>query len=472
MSSVFHLSVKTLQDTYYALPRIASISLFAPINIVQGIYAKHYGLALTTIATVILFARMFDAITDPLIGYLSDRSYLKRGTRKPFMVIGALAMIFSGYFLYSPPQSVDSTYFAFWFMAFYLGFTLFEIPHLAWGGEISREAHQKTQTYNMRTAAGFSGLVLFYSIPLLPFWDSREITPDTLQFSAIVSGLLMLPLIYLCMKKVPNGEKQSGVNQSPHQIVKDVQKVSVAVGGRSLCYITRNKPLLLFLTAFVFGGIGLGMWYGLIFIFVDAYLGKGHWFAEIYLMTFIVGALASLGWITVSKYMGKKKAWITAMLLGVASFLYTFAIGPSSVTYGTLIALLLINTLCFSCVESLPQSMLSDIVDYSTLKYGSYRGSTYFSLYIFTYKAVFAVGGALGLAIAGWYGFDASSMSHQPAAISGLMLSMVWVPIIFVGISIIFILLSPINLERHTIIRRRLQCLNERSTRLENLAST
>ena len=92
---------------YYAIPRIAGVSLFAGINVLQGIYAKYYGLELTLIASVILFSRLFDAVTDPVIGYLSDRAWHKSGSRKTFIIIGALITIVSGYFLYSPPSEVS-----------------------------------------------------------------------------------------------------------------------------------------------------------------------------------------------------------------------------------------------------------------------------------------------------------------------------------------------------------------------------
>jgi len=152
------LSSRVKTNILYAIPRVAGISLYAPMNIVLGIYAKHYGLALTTIALVILIARLVDAVTDPIIGYLADRYRLKYGTRKPFMVIGGLITICSGYFLYSPPDDVTVLYFSFWFFLIYIGLTLFEIPHLAWGGEISHDALEKTETYNLRTAAGYSKL--------------------------------------------------------------------------------------------------------------------------------------------------------------------------------------------------------------------------------------------------------------------------------------------------------------------------
>ncbi len=439
------------QNIYYAIPRIAGVSLFAPINIVQGIYAKHYGLALTTIALVILIVRLFDAFTDPLIGYLSDRYYLKTGTRKPFMAVGALIMTSSGYLLYSPPNDVGAHYFTLWFMAFYLGFTLFEIPHLAWGGEISTDAYAKTQTYNLRTAAGFTGLVLFFSIPLLPIWQSREITPQTLEFSAIVSALLMLPLLYLCLKKVPNGTR---LRQPSVPVTKLPFK-------RKFAFIFKNKPLLIFLGAFVFAGVGLGMWYGLIFIFVYAYLGKGAWFAELNLLSFMVGALASIAWIGVARKVGKKRAWLIAMVIGLCSFVLTGMV-DNTISYGLLFALLATNTLCFSAIESLPQSMLSDIVDYSTWKFGSYRGSTYFSLFVFTYKAIFAIGGAVGLAIVGWYGFDPAATSHDDGSLVGLKVAMVWGPTIVVLISMVLIALMPITEQRQAVIRQRIESLQRR----------
>ena len=158
---IIKLPDPVVQKIFYALPRISSVSLFAPIHVVQGIYAKHYGLSLTTIAGILLFARLFDAITDPVIGYLSDKSRIKTGTRKPTMILGAAVLVSSAYFLYSPPENVSALYFAFWFVVFYLGFTLFNIPHLAWGGEISHGTHEKTQTYTLRTAVGYSGTVLF-----------------------------------------------------------------------------------------------------------------------------------------------------------------------------------------------------------------------------------------------------------------------------------------------------------------------
>ena len=75
----------------FAIPLIGSTLLLSPvIAVLGGIYAKYYGLSLTSIAGVILAAKLFDAVTDPLIGYYSDRWRLKIGSRKPLILVGVL----------------------------------------------------------------------------------------------------------------------------------------------------------------------------------------------------------------------------------------------------------------------------------------------------------------------------------------------------------------------------------------------
>ena len=82
--------LKLKEEVAYALPAVAISFLMGPIGIVQGIYAKYFGLELTTIAAVLLVARLFDGITDPIVGYWSDRSYAKGGSRKLFVVSGSV----------------------------------------------------------------------------------------------------------------------------------------------------------------------------------------------------------------------------------------------------------------------------------------------------------------------------------------------------------------------------------------------
>lgn len=93
----------------YAIPGFSTAIIIAPVTqVLGGYYAKNCGLALTTIASVILIARVFDAITDPLIGYYSDWWRLRVGSRKPFIMIGAVLLMPSSYFLFVPPEGAGA----------------------------------------------------------------------------------------------------------------------------------------------------------------------------------------------------------------------------------------------------------------------------------------------------------------------------------------------------------------------------
>ena len=432
--------------TAYAAPYIAVAWFMAPVSVVQGIYAKYYAIPLTTIAAVILIARLFDAITDPLIGYYSDRYYQRTGTRKPFIIAGGLLFMVSSYFLYLPPVQATALYFTVWFMAVYLGWTLLEIPHTAWGGELAPTSQDKAKIFSFRSIASYSGTIAFYAIPLLPFLDSSEITPETLKISVIAASVLMLPCLYACIKKVPDSARP-GARASKQTL-----------GLLALLHtIITNKPFLLFIAAMLCNNIATGMWFGLIFIFVDAYLGLGEQFAKMFMLAFVVGVLATPVWCKIAQKIGNKQTWLLAMSLAITSFIYTATLSPGDTRFEELLILKTIQTLGFSCMGFVLPAMLSEIINYSAWKFNTESSAaTYFSLYAFLAKATHSIAMALGLGIAGWYGFDPASASHDSDSIEGLTFAIAWGPLIFASLALVFIALSPISTRRHTVIRQRL----------------
>ena len=91
----------------FTLPTLILGVMHGPEGQIQAIYAKHAGIALGTLAWATLLTRMFDAITYPLIGYLSDLSYARRGTRKDWLVAGAAVSVIGFWQLLRPPSQVD-----------------------------------------------------------------------------------------------------------------------------------------------------------------------------------------------------------------------------------------------------------------------------------------------------------------------------------------------------------------------------
>ena len=452
-------SRKFTQQLSYALPVIGVAFLMGPLTILQGIYAKYFSVPLTTIALVLLVSRLFDAVTDPLIGYFSDRCHARWGTRKHFVAIGGGLLILSSYFLYvpvdiqtiGPATNVSGAYFLVWFLAFYLSYTLFDIPHLAWGGEISSNSVDKNTVYGLRVAMALLGTLVFYAVPLLPVFDTNEFTPQTLEWSVIAAGALLLPMLYVCVTRVSNTE---------HTLIGSSKRNSQTTKENSYALVSsifRNIPFLLFMAAFFCTGAGVGMWIGMLFLFVDSYLGLGNQFSWVYVITTGISLFAVIGGAKLANCWSKKVVWSLGVWMIVMGLLGTGLLKPIETGAGLLLLNMSLIYIGLTAVNVVAPSLLADIVDYSKWKSGQNQSGTYFSVYTLVSKANMAIGASASLLIAEWYGFNASVSTHSQEVIVGLLLSVAWIPASIVMMSVPFILCIPITARRHEIILLRLR---------------
>ena len=437
----------------YAIPSIGIALILGPVStVLGGVYAKYFGLSLTTIATAMLIARVFDAITDPVIGFYSDSWYMRTGSRKPLMLIGAIFLVISSYFLLVPSADFGSGYFIFWYLSFYLSLTIFVVPYLAWINEFTINVNEKTLAYSAYSIANQSGTGLFYLIPLLPFFSSTEITPQVLKFSVTVSAAILIPSVILALKFVPNGPSperpvvpsSAGAGSLFHEIIAVVSAMK------------NNQPFIIFVAAFMFFGAGIGMWSGMFFIYVDSYLKLGEAFAEVSLWGILCGLLAIPIWYKFVLIVGKRQAWLVGMAILVVVFFLTSFLSPAGTGVYELLALNILMVFASASMGVITVPMLCDVIDYGRLKDHVHRNAVYFSVYTLLTKMQIAVGSALGLGIAGWFGFDMFFSVQNPPGLLGLHIGASWLPAVFLLIAMFFIALMPLDEERMILIRRRL----------------
>ena len=438
----------------YISPTLPVYILIAPLMLVHGIYAKYFGLSLVAIATVQLASRLFDAVTDPMVGYWCDRYHAKSGSRKPFVIAGALLLLLSSYFLFVPSVSaVTATYFLVWMLVFYFAFTLFEISHLSWGAQLVVESSSKTGLYGLRSMAANMGLLLFYAVPFMPFFPSRAFTPQTLYWVIILAAILILPSLWFCYLKTPNSYLPTDREKSGARVKNSDQPYS---GFWSLRRnIISNKPLLIFLAAFFCFGIGVGMWASMQFIVIDVYLGMGEHLASANVIGLCAGVALIGFWVKLANQIGKKLTWIVGVLLYIVSIFLAGLLKPDSVTLSSLVWVMVLNYVGIVGINIVVPSLLTDIIDYSTWRFGTDKAATYFSLQMFIIKTTAALGSALAFGIAGYYGFDVNATSHSSGQVFALQLTAFWLPIPILLLTMIFIALVPMDSRRHRIVRRR-----------------
>ena len=429
----------------YSLPVAGTTFLFSPaIVVLQGIYAKYFGLELTVIATVFFIARLFDAVTDPIIGAMSDRCRAKGIGRRPWVLGGGLAFIVSGYFLFVPPENVSAGYFLFWFLAFYLAWTMFEIPHYAWGTELTREPSARTRIFTVRGFMNYVGPMIFYTLPFLPVFATRDITPETLKIALVVLALYLVPMLFYTVRYVPDGDYIPSKNKESS--LQDVKN------------ILRNKPFRIFVGIYIFTGLGWGMWMSLSFIVFDNYFDIGGQIAGMFLLAKLAAIVSLPLWYGMIHRLGKKTTWLVSQILLMLIILVIFFVSPGKQAYLPLLLVVMGVYVMTASYTIIAPAWLADVIDYGAWKFGTDQAGTYFAVYTFMVKTTAGLGGALGLVVLGWQGFDPGvGVVNVDDAQFAIQLAFCLLPAMMFLVTLIFIAIMPLTAHRSYIIRHRLE---------------
>jgi glycoside/pentoside/hexuronide:cation symporter, GPH family len=445
------LSAGTIPRTHlaaFSLPFLCMWFMHGPVvGILPAIYAKYFGISLVTTGTVLLISRWFDAVTDPVIGILSDRTRSPLGRRKPWIIAGCLLSMVSVYFLFIPSETPTVYYYAFWSMLLFLAWTMNEIPYVAWGTELSRDYRDRSRTFTYRAFFRETGSIAFLMTPVLMFYlgyaETTEMTPDVLV--VVTWGILItLPLsIAVAVIWAPAGQEVATRSGFSLRDFRDSFKV--------------NKPLRMFLPLYVIAGIAVGMYGAMSFLFVDSYLRIGDKFSYIMSVS-LVGALLSYPvWLKIIHRFGKHRSWaISNVVFGLGVFPIAL-ITPGSDAFLPFMALYLLGSLAQGAGSIVPSSILADVIDYDILKTGTNRAASYLSLTTLLFKLNIAIGSALAFYLISYFGFEVGAAEQTASGASGMLLTALFIPatgFIVTGIAIWFF---PLDERRAGIIRRRIE---------------
>ncbi len=438
----------------YAAPSFAQSFIHGPaVSVLQGIYGKFFGLELQEIALVILISRIFDAVNDPVVGYLSDRYRARHGTRKPWLIVGSLIAVVACWFLYVPAGAVTMWTFLFWYLLADVGWTVSEVPYSAWLAELTDDYEERARVTTWRSMGRILGLIAFFGLPiaLSPISGSTEFTPDSLRWAAGLAAVALLGTALLASAVVPNGRaRESGERAS---------SPGVAAAARA---VVANRSLLSFTGMFAIGGLGGGIGWGLSFFYIDGYLQLGEQLAGLMVVTIPISLVATPIWGALCRRFGKQQAWAAGNLgAGVASLgYYWIAPGPSAAALLT-VTLIVVNSMIVVEAVAGP-AVLADVVDYGRLRFGTDHAGSYFAFYTMVQKVNSGIGSALGLAIAGFFGFDATAATQSASGRFGLLLGFSLLPALFLVVAALWIWRFPIDRRRHAVIVKALERRQER----------
>jgi Na+/melibiose symporter-like transporter len=443
----------------FTAPAFLSALVHSPASsIVPTLYATAFGLNLALIGAALLVSRSLDVVVDPMIGYLSDHTRGRLGRRKPWVVAGGLLTMVSAWFLFAPPTHPSFAYFLVWYTAIYLAWSLIEVPHAAWGFEITRDYDDRSRVLSLRGLMGGLGGLAFLLLPLLPIFPTTEVTPQVVRFTAWVTILAAPVLVGVALLWAPAGV---GVERERGYRMRDL--VSIVRG---------NRPFWMFLAGFVLNGFSGGMFAALTFLYFTNYLGLAKEF--VFLLLFLaVCTLVTLPFapLVISR-VGKRQAWAGSMAIGVIVLPLILLLPRGHAAILPLLAIMAPIGVTNAITNVAAISVLGDVIDYDTWRTGSARAAVYSGLLSFVVKLNAIPGGAVALLIVGLMGYDPKLGVHNsPGATLGLKIAYVIAPSALFALSIAFAWFFPIDRRRQQLIRRRLETREARAAALASALS-
>jgi Na+/melibiose symporter-like transporter len=445
----------------YALPCVAaSSSLTALTAILPSLYAKYASVSLAAVGTLFGVMRIFDAVTDPLIGYWSDQTRSRFGARKPWVVTGGLLTTLACYFLYQIPPQAGVGYFASWSVLFYLGYTMFQIPHMAWGSELTTDYQGRANLFAYRGVAdSIGGLVL----PLLPlvlfqagYLPDTNYAPGVFTWLAWITLILFPLTVAVAARFAPTGDT-SEIRRS------NLRSLYSSVFG--------NPPLLRFLSAYLMAGAGAGVFAALFFPYFDSYLRVGDWVPHLLLVAMISQVVSLPFWAKMVGRFGKHRTWGVGWIVNSLVLLPMVWLKPGPSAAVPAMALTALYSFTNGVSTVAPFALLADIVDYEILKRRIDRAGNYYAFLLFIAKVTSAVGGIVFAVLGAVFGYQiAEGAVNDDFANLGMVLAFCVVPGALQLLAVPLIWNFPIDERRHATIRRRIESRETRAARAASIA--
>lgn len=419
-----------------------SLALFPVLVFIPKYYGSDMGVDLATVANIFLISRLLDVFTDPLIGYLSDRTKTRWGRRKPWIVAAAPILMVSFYMLFVPPEGAGALYLFGWMTLMWLGLTMVLIPYWAWAAELSDDYHERSRITGWRSAMGVVGSLLAQLLPVIAavgfgFEGTREVL-------IVVAGT-MLVLMPICVLL--------SVSQVPEPVSNHSAQVPFIDGIKMM---GSNGPFKRLVATFMVGQTALSMTTPL-YLFFIAFVLNAETNAIYMLLCFYITNLAAVPfWVWLSHQIGKHRAYVCSFLLIASAHPFYLLLGEGD--FWWMLPITIATGFSAGAFYALPNSMKADVIDLDTIKSGENRAALFFSTWSLTMKGAASLGGWLAIYGLSLWGFDATpGGTNTPEQLFGLRFLFALFPSLFFVTAAAIVWNYPITEARHAEMRAELE---------------
>jgi Na+/melibiose symporter-like transporter len=384
----------------YGITGLPLAALGLPLYVyLPAFYAEGVGLAAAVVGLALLGARLFDVLTDPLAGWLSDRWASPLWRRRGPMLLGAPLLLIGVERLFRPEAGAGGAHLLGWALVAYFGWTLIAIPYSAWGAELSERRHERT-----RVAAAREGFVILGTLAALAVPAIAGVAADPAGTLAVMADLLWWALpaaLLLTVALAPPGPVAT-IRRPPWR--------------EGLRLIARNRPLRRLLFAYVVNGTANGLPATLFVLFVAQVLEARDLTGPLLALYFAAGIVALPAWVGLARRIGKARAWTASLLLACLSFVWVPLLGPGDAW--AFAAICVLSGLCLGADLALPASIQADVVALDREAGGGDRAGLFFGLWGMATKLALALAVGIAFPLLDLAGFDAGGANSAGALLA------------------------------------------------------
>jgi GPH family glycoside/pentoside/hexuronide:cation symporter len=398
-------------------------------------YSNIFGLTLADAALLLLVTKIYDAVSDPLMGVVADRTRSRWGRYRPWLLWVALPFAVIGVLTFTTPEWSYGWKLV-WAYGTYLlmmtAYTAINVPYGAMLGVVTDDSREKTvfSSYRMFFAYGGSFLAVALFEPLVKLLGGvasgeglEAAGTGGWQRAMVVIGAIVMIIFWACFALT-------------REHVKPTETAEKGSVGRDLRNLVGNGPWWYLLGAAIGVLIFNSIRGGAAAYFFKDFVGGAPLMSNVIFtagLFLAVGEIANMLGVVLavplSKRFGKKQAYIGSMIVAAVLSAVFFFVPATAGGYWVMLALQVAISVAAGVVLPLLWSMYADVADYSELRNGRASTGLIFSSSSMAQK----FGGALGSALILWllasFGYDtAADATQSEGAVTGVRMLMSWIP--------------------------------------------
>ena len=420
----------------YGLGDTASNIIFQTVMLfLTFFYTDIFGISPAVVGTLFLVVRVIDAVTDPIMGALTDATHTKYGSYRPYLLWLAIPFAVISVITFTTPEMDDGNKIIYAFVTYtllMLVYTAINIPYSALGGVLSSNPNERVSIQSYRFVFGMLGGVLVTSCTLpLVKWFGEGNNELGYQLTMLVMSCLGVVLFLICFRYT----KERVINP-PHKLSLKTQ----------LHVLWQNQPFKILCMAALILLTSMVLRTTLAIYYVKYVLGKEDLITEFVTLGMVGNIIGCACAQPLSKRLDKKTAYIYLQYISAILSCFAFFVPNEQV----LLAFLMYFLWCFFTQMATPLlwAKMADAIDYGVWQNGLRLTGLVYASIVFFIKLGLALGGAIAGWLLAYYQYQAN-VELSEATKNGILTSFTLYPAI--GSVLVALIMSKYSLDNRTI---------------------